>query len=183
MSDDLFLIGPRAGYTPRIGILVSQLANARHYLRRAARGLSVAELDAPPGTASNTIGALLAHLDAAENMFQRITFEGRRFTTEEAARYGASFELAGGAMSSGRLLDDYLRDMEETRARTVDAMKGRDDDWLETPKTFMGKPANTFYYWFHFIQDEARHTGQIILIRKHLMPGAQPDFNPYTLAD
>ncbi len=29
------------------------------------------------------------------------------------------------------------------------------------------------------MQDEVRHTGQIILLRKHLIEGAQPDFNPY----
>jgi uncharacterized damage-inducible protein DinB len=185
MSDaqTLFVIGPREGYAPRIGVLVSQLINARHYLLRAARNLSPEDLDAPPGAARNTIGAILAHLDAAENMFQRTTFEGRRFNDEEAARYGPYFEFEGGERSRGRTLSAYFADLQETRERTLQGMRLQEDAWLDTPKTFMGQPANIFYHWFHYIQDEARHTGQIILIRKHLMKGANPEFYPYSLKD
>jgi uncharacterized damage-inducible protein DinB len=180
MADDTFLIGGRAGFTPRIGILVSQLQNARHYLLRASRDLGVAELDAAPGPAKNTIGAILVHLDAAENMFQRILFEGRRFNEEEMPRYNPYFAFEGGGRAHGREVASYHHDLRVTRERTLEGLRQRDDAWLDTPKTFMKQPSNVFYYWFHYIQDEARHTGQIILIRKHLMAGADPDFEPYT---
>jgi hypothetical protein len=101
-DDDIFLIGGRAGYGPRLGVLVSQLQNARHYLLRASRDLTTKELGAAPGAAKNTIGAILAHLDAAENMFQRITFEDRRFNDQEAARYDPCFQFQGGDRSRGR---------------------------------------------------------------------------------
>ena len=179
MAGDVFLIGSRDGYGPRVGLLVSQLQNTRHYLLRASRDLTVKQLDAQPGRARNSIGVLLAHLDAAENMFQRITFEGRRFNEEEAPRYSPYFEMEGGERSRGRDNQSYHRDLEETRARTLASLRERDDAWLDTPKTFMKQPANIFYYWFHFLQDEARHTGQIILIRKHLIEGADPEFDPY----
>jgi len=182
-AGNLFVIGEREGYDLRIGTLVSQLQNARHYLLRAARNLSQEELDASPGAAPNTIGSILAHLDAAENMFQRITFEDRRFNDEESLRYQPYFEFEGGERSHGLPLDAYVDALRETRARTLEGMSRRSDGWLDTPKTFMKQPANVFYYWFHFLLDEARHTGQVILIRKHLVKGADPDFYPYSIAD
>jgi uncharacterized damage-inducible protein DinB len=178
-GDDLFVIGEREGYAPEIGILVGMLQNARHYLVSAARGLRTEDLDARPGTAVNTIGSILAHLDAVENLFQRLTFEGRRFDPEESARYRAAFELEASDRPRGRALSSYLDALRETRERTLAGMRGRDDGWLREPKTFAGRPANLHYFWLHLLQDEARHTGQIILIRKHLMPGADPRFDPY----
>jgi len=176
---DAFLLRSRAGYPPRIGVLVSQLQNSRHYLLRASRDLDAASLDAQPRGIKNTVGHLLAHLDAAENMFQRITFEGRRFNEEESVRYKPYFEFEGGDRSHGRALSAYLRDLQETRTRTLDGLRQREDAWLDTPKTFMKQPSNILYYWFHYILDEARHTGQIILIRKYLVPSADPEFEPY----
>jgi hypothetical protein len=58
-------------------------------------------------------------------------------------------------------------------------MRARDGSWLRETRTFAGRPANMHYYWLHYLQDEARHTGQIILLRKHLIPGADPEFDPY----
>ena len=43
---DLFVIGTREGFAPRVGVLVSQLQNARHYLLRAVRDLPAQALDA-----------------------------------------------------------------------------------------------------------------------------------------
>lgn len=178
-DDAVFIIGERQGYNPKIGVLVSQLTNARHFLLRAVRELSTEQLDAQPPGVTNSIGALLAHLNAAENMFQRITFEGRRFDEAEAARYNPAFRFEPGSHSSGRSLEAYLDDLYQTRQTTLNQLKLRPDEWLAQARTFFGKPANTHYYWFHYLQDEVRHTGQMILIRKHLLPQADPGFNPY----
>jgi hypothetical protein len=80
---------------------------------------------------------MLAHVDAAENLFQRLTFEDRKFDEQETARYNPYFEFEGGERSRGREIGAYVRDLEETRRRTLEGMQR---------------------------QDEARHTGQIILI-------------------
>jgi hypothetical protein len=58
-------------------------------------------------------------------------------------------------------------------------MKARDDASLEKSRTFSGHPANIHYFWFHYLQDEVRHTGQISLIRKHLLPSSDASFDPY----
>jgi len=177
--NDTFVIGERGGYPPRIGLLVSELATSRHYLLRASRELPMAALDAAPGAAKNSIGAILAHLNAAENMFQRILFEDRRFNdAEEALKRAFAFE--GGEGTHGRDIASYHDELRRTREGTLDGLRKHDDAWLDAPKTFMKQPSNVFYYWYHYILDEARHTGQVILIRKHLMAGADPEFEPYT---
>ena len=178
-TDHTFVIGPRDGFSPRVGVLVSSLQNTRHYLRNAVRGLSLEQLDARPEPAQNTIGQLLAHLAAAETMFQRMLFEGRRFNDAERERWGACFEFQESRWSRGRRLEAYLTDLDDARVHTLMALQHRDDDWLNTPRPFAGRPANHHYFWFHFLQDEARHTGQIIVLRKHLIPQAEPDFDPY----
>lgn len=181
-TKDTFIIGEREGYTPKIGVLVSMLTNSRCYLLSATRNLAQDQLDSHPGLAPNSIGTLLAHLCAAENMFQRITFEGRRFNEQELAEWGGAFELKPCAKNQGRSLEAYHADLASTRGKSLAELKQRADDWLETPITFFKNQANYHYYWFHYLQDEVRHTGQITLLRKHLIADAQPDFNPYTFS-
>ena len=179
--NDVFVIRERDDYSPKVGLLVSMLMNSRHYLLSAIRDLSRAELDAQPQGTNNTIAAILSHLAAAETMFQAITFHGRRFNEVEQARWENAFRFKKGAEPKGRALEACLHDLSEVREKTLAELKNRGDDWLETPMTFAGHRANTHYYWFHYLQDEVRHTGQIILIRKHLLPDSDASFDPYNL--
>ena len=180
-----FVIGPAtpppAGAHGLRDTLVSMLGSARHYLARAIRDLPAASLDAAPAGAPNTVGALLAHLMAAERMFQNLTFRGFTFQDSGDEVDKAAFRFEANPLA-GEDVAAYLARMAEIRAETVRLLDGVDDTWLGGPMTFSGQPANRHYYWFHYIQDEVRHTGQIILIRKHLLPGADGSFNPYARA-
>jgi uncharacterized damage-inducible protein DinB len=178
-ADRLFVIGSREGFTPRVGTLVAQLQVTRHYLQQATRELGPDALDARPGAAPNTIGAVLRHLNAAERMFQVMTFEDRGFDEAEKARWWPDFTFDGSGEPRGVGIDALHAALAETRALTLAGMRQRADDWLDQPKTFFGRPANVHYYWTHFLLDEARHTGQAILARKHLIAGADPEFIPY----
>jgi uncharacterized damage-inducible protein DinB len=184
MSDNqpissILVIAEQPNYSPKIGVLVAQLAVTQHFLLQAVRDLSQEALDSQPNAARNTIGELLAHICAAEVMFSSITFEGQRFIGEQQVRWADAFALAGGEWTRGRPLAAYMEDMASIRAQTLAGFGARDDDWLMQPMTFFGKPSNIHYYWTHFLLDMARHTGQIILLRKHLLPQADPEFNPY----
>jgi hypothetical protein len=176
---DLFLLGPRDGFTPAVGSLASQLTVTRHYLLRASRDLDVARLDAVPPAAVNPIGAILRHLTAAERMFQVMTFAGRGFDDAERARWWPAFTFADALTPRGEGIDDLHAALAEGRAATLEGLRQRDDAWLGRPMTFFGRPANVLYYWTHYLLDEARHTGQIILLRKHLVAGGEADFQPY----
>ena len=70
MPSPSYRIEPLPGYTPMIGRLVEMLSFARYTTVAAVEGLSVAELDHLHDEASNSIGALLAHLAAAERGYQ-----------------------------------------------------------------------------------------------------------------
>lgn len=176
--DDLYRIGPRAGYAPAVGVLAAMLTNARHTLRKAVRDLPPAALHAAPAGARNSIGAILAHLAAAERMFQVMTFEDRRFDEAEEASWGPAFRYDAGA-ADGTGLDELRTRLEEVREATLAGLRERDDAWLAAPRPFFGHAANNHYYWFHYLQDEVRHTGQIILIRKYLLEESDPEFMPY----
>lgn len=178
-SSDIFVIGPRDGYSPKVGTLVSMLANARHYLRTATRDLSIEDLDAKPAAAPNSIGTLLAHLAAAETLFQCMTFENRQFNEEETAYWIDVFKLKPCDRNQGRSLDSYFAELDEIRATSLVGMQERDDVWLESSKDFFGHSGNIHYYWLHYFQDEVRHTGQITMMRKHLIANSNPEFNAY----
>lgn len=178
MAQSPFLIAPATHEEPLMGTLFAMMRNVRHYLHTATRELTVDALDAVPGELRNSIGALLAHIAAAERMIANITVHERRFSAEEAD-FEAAFRFERNPLA-GADVSTYHEHLATVRARTLELLQAKDDAWLLAPKTFFGQPSNTLYYLFHMIQDEARHTGQIILLRKHLLPGADPEFEPYS---
>lgn len=178
-TDKIFVIGPRADFTPKIGTLVSMLSNTRLYLKTATRNLTVEDLDSKPNSALNSIGAILAHLAAAESLFQCMTFEDRQFNDEETVYWKDVFKLEPCARNQGRALESYMSELDNIRNKTLLEMQERDDDWLESSKDIFGHTSNIHYYWFHYLQDEIRHTGQITMMRKHLIENNDPSFNAY----
>src|SRR5690242_14547367 len=66
-----------AGYSPMIGRLVGMLTYARSTTLAAVAGLTTTQLDHLHDAASNSIGALLAHMAAVERSYQIMTFENR----------------------------------------------------------------------------------------------------------
>lgn len=178
MTDSPFLIAPATHDEPLTSTLFAMMRNVRHYLHTATRELDTQALDAVPTGLHNSIGALLAHIAAAERMILNITVHGRRFSDDEAD-FAAAFRFDDNPLA-GNDISTYHEHLAAVRARTLELLQPKDDAWLLEPKTFFGQPSNTLYYLFHMIQDEARHTGQIILLRKHLLPNADPEFQPYS---
>lgn len=176
---DTFVVGPRSGHAPAVGVLAAQLGATRHFTLRATRELDAASLDAVPLGGLNPIGSLLRHLAAAERMFQVLTFEGRPFDEDERARWWPDFSFEAADRPRGLDVATYQEALAEVRAATLAGLRERDEAWLARPMTFGGRPANVHYYWTHLLLDEARHTGQIIVARKYLIPGADPTFQPY----
>jgi len=73
----LYLIGDLPGFTPQIGRLVSMMNYARYTTLSAVEDLSVDQLDYLHDSPSNSIGALLLHIAAAEVGYQAATFYAR----------------------------------------------------------------------------------------------------------
>jgi hypothetical protein len=82
-ADDtnLNILGPRPGYSPQIGVFVSELIWLRdaNGIIGTTKGLSQADLDYLIDPNANTIGALMLHLAATETYYQFNTFDGMKW--------------------------------------------------------------------------------------------------------
>jgi len=165
---DLFLIGDIPGFTPQIGRLVSMMNYARYTTLSAVAGLGVDELDYLPDPQSNSIGALLLHIAAAEVGYQAATFYARDLNEEERREWGAALDLGESARREirGHELDYYLCRLEQVRAMTLAELGRREDRWLEEETSFGGgQRVNNYFKWFHVFGHELNHRGQIRWLR------------------
>src|SRR6516162_1213670 len=124
MDESLYLIGELPGFTPQIGRLVSMLNYARHTTISAVAGLGIEELDYLHDAQSNSIGALLSHIAAAEVGYQAASFFGRDLNEQERQEWGAALDLGERARREirGRELDYYLNRLQQVRAKTLDEL-------------------------------------------------------------
>src|SRR5271156_1490414 len=176
----LSVFGPRAGYSPQISILVSQLDWMRRVVLTRLHDLTREDLDWLPGPDGNTIGALLLHLAASETYYQFNTFDGLPWPTtspETKKRFGPAMKLGdlGRRLVRDHDLPFYLSALEEVRERTLAEFRKRDDEWLMTvdEKWFWG-PTNNLCKWFHVCEHESHHLGQIDLHLKFLRAAKVP---------
>jgi uncharacterized damage-inducible protein DinB len=135
--------------------------------------MSQADLDYLYDSESNSIGSLLLHLAATEVFYQANTFEKRRFNEAEQRRWKVAQDLGAAARAEikGHSLDYYLSALEEVRAKTLAEFRKRDDAWFQESEPFFGnQPTNNYCKWFHVVEHEANHRGQIAWYEKRL-PG------------
>lgn len=173
-QQDLFLIGDIPGFPPQIARLVSMMNYARSTTLKAVTGLGVDELDYLHDPHSNSIGALLLHIAAAEVGYQAATFEVRDLNAEERQQWGAAIELGEKAREEirGYELSYYLDSLEQVRAKTVAELSRRDDHWLEEQTSLRdGQRVNNYFKWFHVIGHEINHRGQIRWLRSRATKG------------
>jgi uncharacterized damage-inducible protein DinB len=165
----LYLIDDVPGFTPQIGRLVSMMRYVRHTTLSAADGLETEQLDYLHDADSNSIGALLLHIAAVETWYQAATFSGREPDSEEMGEWAAALDLGEPARREirGHGLDFYRTTLDRVRAKTLEELARRDDEWLEQRAPFwQGRPANNSFKWFHVFEDELNHRGQIRWLRK-----------------
>ena len=177
-EDSVFVIGPKEGYSPQIGTLVSMLNYNRHTIISMVKSMSMAQLDYLHDAHANSIGALLLHLGATEKFYQINTFEGRQdYNDEEKKIWSAAMELGdeGRKNIKGREVESYIDQITEVRQKTLNELKKKDDQWLLAidPEWSKERPLNTYWKWFHVCEHEANHRGQIAFLRGRL-PGAKP---------
>ncbi|WP_407539824.1 DinB family protein [Deinococcus radiomollis] len=167
---------PSAEYSPRIGTLVEMMAYARMTTLQAVEGMSVSELDAIPPGFSNSVGMLLAHIAAVDRLYQIASFQGLNpYQTAEFQPYlGAMTFGKRGEKVVGRSLESLLADLETARAVTLAELAKQGDAWLDS---VMGAwpdfLPNQHWAWFHVMEDEVSHRGQIRVVRKAVQQTAQ----------
>ena len=177
---DVNIIGPKAGYSPQIGTLVSMLTWMRMVVLMSVKGMAQKDLDYLFDPNANTIGALLLHLAATETYYQMHTFGAMKWDSwpdSVKQKWDIPMNLGAPARKAikGNSLDYYLDILKETREKTLAEFRKRDDSFLmSVDKDFPWGPTNNFCKWFHVCEHESNHNGQIKFLAKRL-PGAKPD--------
>jgi len=172
------IVGPKKGYSPQIGTLVSEMGFMRWQVLDSVKGMSQKDLDFLLDDKANRIGALLLHLAAVEKFYQLNTLDGlseKQIPDSWKEQWGMPMELGEPARKGivGHDLKYYLNILQETREKTLAEFRKRDDAWLmAVDKTWGWGPTNNYCKWFHVTEHEANHNGQIKLLKSRI-PGAK----------
>lgn len=168
------VIGPRDGFAPQVGTLLSMMTWMRKAILMPVRNMSTEQLDYLHDENSNSIGAMLLHLAATERFYQVHTFEGKKWgdwSDEDKKRFDVAMNLgdAGRKTIKGNNLDFYLSALNEVRENTISEFKKRDDEWLlAVDESWFWGPTNNYCKWFHVCEHESNHNGQIKYIGSRL---------------
>ena len=163
-------IGPKEGFTPLIGTLISMLDWVSDSVIKYNSKLTVEQLDYLFDKDSNTIGSLMMHVAATEVVYQDITFHGLKdFSEANKSKWGIAMELDENARKQikGNPLSYYKEAIDEARAGTIKGMKERDDAWLLSGETKEWN-WNNYCKWFHVTEHYANHRGQMTWYAKRM---------------
>ena len=154
------------GYTNDIGNMVSMLDNLKSRVERIVSNLNQKETDFLLDDNANRIGAIIYHLAATEAYYQAYTFENRGFNKEEREKWDVALNLGEVARRElkGKPISYYLDIYDEVREKTKELLKTKDDKWFSKKNGNM----SNHWAWFHVMEHQANHMGQLALITKRL---------------
>jgi hypothetical protein len=154
------------GFTPQIGILVSMLNDLSNRVEQTVKYYTENQADFLLDDNANSVGALIMHLAATEVFYQVWTFEGREFNEEEKEKWEVPFQLGDKArkLYKGQKVEYYLDIWKEVRKNTLEELSKRNDEWLS--QDAVDSDWNNFYCWYHVMEHQSSHLGQIRLIKK-----------------
>ncbi|MEO8237397.1 MAG: DUF664 domain-containing protein [Flavobacterium sp.] len=167
-------IGNVEGAFPQIGAMISMLEDLKDRVERTVKNMNQYEIDYLHDEQANRIGSLIMHLAAAEAYYQVFTFENRDFNEEEKKKWNTALNLDQGGRDEfkGHDVQYYLDIYNEVRAKTITELKKRDDAWFaEVQKRY---DWSNQYCWFHVMEHQSSHLGQILFLKKRIPPQQQP---------
>ena len=173
-QDDIKIVGPKEGFSPQIGTLVSMMNWMRMVILSPVRGMSVKDLDYLVDDKANSIGAMLWHLASTERFYQIHTFEGRKWGDWEQAdkdNWALAMQLGDQAREAikGNPLEFYMEKLDTVRENTLKEFAKRDDDWLmAVDKDWYWGPTNNYCKLFHVCEHESNHNGQFKFIKSRI---------------
>ncbi|GAK09169.1 DinB family protein [Geomicrobium sp. JCM 19038] len=159
----------KEGYDQAIGELMYMLELTRTMTEFELSELTTIELDFLHDHNSNSIGMLLSHMASIEYLHQVMSFVDRMFNEQEEKEWTTALQMGEQRRTEihSNDLPYYLEKLSKVRQVTYDFLKEQDDQWLYEERHFPdGTPYNNYYLWFHVIEDEISHRGQIKLIRR-----------------
>jgi len=162
------VIKQEKGFSPQIGSTFSMMEDLKRRITNSVSNLSQKETDFLLDENANRIGAMILHLAATEKYYQVYTFEGRGYNEEEQKEWGAAMDLGdkGRAELVGQPIDYYLDKWDEVRKETKRLLKTKDDKWFA--QKVNRSSMNNHWAWYHVMEHQANHMGQIRLIQKRV---------------
>ncbi len=162
------VIEPPKGYSPQIGATVAMMEDLKARVTRSVQNLTEEECDFLLDEQANRIGALILHLAATEKYYQVYTFENRGYNASEKAEWETALNLGDKAREEiiGQPIIYYLDIWNQVRKETLSLLKEKDDDWFG--EKVDGSNMNNHWAWYHVMEHQANHMGQIRLIIKRI---------------
>lgn len=167
MVNAQYEIKPKKGYTPQIGIMVDMMEELKERIVADVQDLSQSETDYLFDDQANSIGALVMHLAATEAYYQVETLEERKWTPEEKEFWGIAGSLGKESREKlkGKPIKYYLDLWQEVREKSLRGLKDKDDVWFASN---IDEGINNHWAWFHVMEHQANHMGQIASIKNRL---------------
>ncbi|WP_452230045.1 mycothiol transferase [Lacinutrix sp. MEBiC02404] len=154
-------INSKKGYDTQIGVMVYMLENLKSDIITYTKRYNQMETDFHFDDKANSVGAIIMHLSAVEAAYQETSFGADVFNAynEEEKKM---LEMAINLDDSREILKEkpiryYLDIYKKVRKKTLQEFKLRNDDWWTK---------DTHWAWFHVMEHQAHHLGQIKLISK-----------------
>ncbi len=162
------IIKPQKGYSPQIGTTISMMEDLKKRVTNSVANLSQEKIDFLLDKDANRIGALILHLIATEKYYQLYTFENRGFNAEERKKWNTALNLGEKAQKEikGKPIDHYIKIWDDVRKETLRLLKTKDDKWFASK--VKGSSMNNHWAWYHVMEHQANHMGQIRLIIKRI---------------
>ena len=156
------------GYSPQIGSTVSMLEDLKKRVTSSVINLTQEATDYLLDDEANRIGAMILHLAATEKYYQVYTFENRGYNSEEKRKWDLALNLGGNARHQikDKPISYYLEIWDEVREETLRLLKTKDDKWFDSK--VKGSSMNNHWAWYHVMEHQANHMGQIRLIIKRV---------------
>ena len=154
------------GFSNDIGQMISMLDNLKARVERHVVSLDQDGTDFLLDDNANSPGAIIYHLAATEAYYQVYTIEGRGFNKEEAKKWETALNLGDKARKEykDKPISFYMDLYDEVRKKTKALLKTKDDAWF---KELNGNMSN-HWAWFHVMEHQANHMGQLALITKRI---------------
>lgn len=173
LEDGVFIIGPKPGYSPLIGTMISMFENMTFQVKHTINDLTMEELDYQFDDHANTIGALILHIVSSEKFHSVGTLKERPLNDEELAFWGPARNLGDPSSKSikGHDIAYYLDIMDSVRKDTLTGLKQKDDAWLLAVDNLVStpdRPINKFWRLFHACEHMSNHNGQIKFLKSRL---------------
>lgn len=156
-------IHQQRGYDLQIGTLLSMMDDLKLRIERSVNEMSQKETDFLLDAEANRVGALILHLAATEKYYQLYTFENRGFNSSES-EWSTALNLGDRAREEfqNKPISYYMNKWNEVRKETKKLLKTKDEKWLQSN---VGESRmNNHWAWYHVMEHQANHMGQIRLI-------------------